>query len=288
MKLTGLRMTFRSITLLGRFRRQRLAWLIVLGVSLAGAMTALLIIRATLSAPGLPPSTPAQAAKTKAAPVALVYRGPASCAGCSEAVAALLQQSPYDFKVKYIGPGEPLKLVPASLAGAALYAQPGGKGSAEHALQALGPSSQAAIKDFVSKGGKYVGFCMGAYMAGNNPGMGLLAPGDTNQYSTSPGALATTTQDAVIPATWGKATRYMYVQDSPYIIASGVSGEQILSRYTNGLINALVKPYGKGRVGVVGSHPEADRSWYTPALWRADRDGLDAVYGLELIAAVMR
>ena len=36
----------------------------------------------------------------------------------------------------------------------------------------------------------------------------------------------------------------------------------VLARYKNGLAAAVVARYGAGRVGVVGPHPEADRSWY--------------------------
>lgn len=62
----------------------------------------------------------------------------------------------------------------------------------------------------------------------------------------------------------------------------------MLSRFTNGRVNALVRPYHRGAVAVVGTHPEADRSWYTERLWRQDRDGLDRAQGLQLVAALMR
>ncbi len=59
-------------------------------------------------------------------PAALVYRGPAGCPGCSEAVAALLQRSKWRFDVTYVGPNETLQLSAATLQSAALFAQPGG------------------------------------------------------------------------------------------------------------------------------------------------------------------
>ncbi len=43
-------------------------------------------------------------------PLALVYREPASCSGCSEAAAALLQSSRWDFAIQYVGPQERLQL----------------------------------------------------------------------------------------------------------------------------------------------------------------------------------
>lgn len=220
-------------------------------------------------------------------PLAVVYRGPAGCSGCSEAVAALIRRSPLHFRVVYVGPHEQHPLTAAALHGASLYAQPGGDGSAVQALRALGVRSVRAIRRFVAGGGHYLGICMGAYLAGSDPGMGLLSPGDTNEYDRSPGAAVTSAADAVIPVWWGRTLHDQFAQDPPYMTASGVPGERVLSRYTNGEINALVRPFGRGRVGVVGTHPEADRSWYTARLWRADRDGLDYAQGLELIAAVM-
>jgi hypothetical protein len=221
-------------------------------------------------------------------PVALVYRGPASCAGCAEAVAALIRRSPRHFSVSYVGPAEKLKVTAASLRGAALYAQPGGGDSVRQGMTALGPAAAAAIRSYVAAGGHYLGMCMGAYLAGENPGIGLLAPGDTGEYDHSRGASVTTAAQAVIPVIWGGTVSYQYAQDPPYIIPSGVRGEKVLARFTNHQVDALVRPYHRGAVGVVGTHPEADRTWFTPAMWRAARDGFSYPEGLQLIAALMR
>lgn len=220
--------------------------------------------------------------------MAAVYRGPASCSGCSEAVADLVRQSPHELKVRYIGPDEKLKLTAANLRGVALYAQPGGDGSVGRAEKALGPKGTRAIKNYVSSGGNYVGFCMGAYLAGSNPGMDMLSPGNTGGYIHTRGALVKDTRDTVIPINWKGDRRYHFAQDPSYIIPSGVRDERILSRFTNGKVNALIKPYGKGDVGVIGTHPEADRSWYGSKLWSKDKDGLDSAQGLRLIHQTMR
>jgi hypothetical protein len=221
-------------------------------------------------------------------PVALVYRGPASCPGCSEAAAALIRLSPLHFTVSYAGPGEKLKITAASLRGVALYAQPGGGGSVRRGMTALGPAAAATIKSYVASGGHYLGICMGAYLAGSDPGMGLLAPGDTGEYDQTRGASVRTAAQAVIPVIWSRTVGYEYAQDPPYIIPSGVRGEKVLSRFANHLVDALVRPYRRGAVGVVGTHPEADRTWFTPAMWRAARSRFSYPEGLQLIAALMR
>lgn len=61
-------------------------------------------------------------------PKALVYRGPATCDGCPEAVAHLLRTSPSNFSVDYVGPKEKIKLTAEVLSKVAVYAQPGGGG----------------------------------------------------------------------------------------------------------------------------------------------------------------
>jgi glutamine amidotransferase-like uncharacterized protein len=114
-----------------------------------------------------------QAARFGMQPLALVYRGPAGCDGCSEAVARLLLISRWDFEVKYVGPRENLKLSAATLQSAVLYAQPG---AAENLSQAYSKLKDHArdIRNFVSSGGRYLGICMGGYLAGATPGFHLL------------------------------------------------------------------------------------------------------------------
>jgi hypothetical protein len=51
-------------------------------------------------------------------PVALVYRGRASCAWCSEAVAAILEHGPTSFRTVFCGPDEKVQLSASSLVGA--------------------------------------------------------------------------------------------------------------------------------------------------------------------------
>ena len=228
---------------------------------------------------GSPPAAPQ--------PVAVVYRGPAACEGCAESAAALVRQSPLRFQVSFIGPAEDRPLTADGLSGVSLYVQPGGDGSVDDAVAALGLPAAEALREYVATGGRYLGFCMGAYLAGSDPGLGLLEPGDTRQYSQTPGALVTGPEEAVIELLWEGSASYHYVQDPAVILPSGVSGERVLSTFTNGTANALVRPYHDGWVAVVGSHPEAERDWYTDGLWKQDLDGLDHAQGLELIDAVM-
>lgn len=195
-------------------------------------------------------------------PLALVYRGPASCGGCSEAVAALLRSTRSQFRTTYCGPAERLPVSPDTLAEAAVYAQPGG-GEVKPAWRRL-RGHATAIRDFVRAGGHYLGFCLGAYLAGATPGFALL-PGDVNAYIRSPGASVRDTDDTVVEVRWRGRPRQMYFQDGPVIHLRPDASATVVATYDTGAPAAVVATYGAGRVGVVGPHPEADQSWYTSA-----------------------
>ncbi|MFB7328276.1 BPL-N domain-containing protein [Streptomyces sp. NPDC001698] len=193
-------------------------------------------------------------------PLALVYRGPAARpAGCSEAVAALLASGPWNLDVRYTGPHEEIPLSAAALAHAHVYAQPGG-GSLSAAYRRLKKHADE-IRDYVHGGGRYLGFCLGGYLAGATPGFALL-PGDTDQYIATPGATIHNDRDTLVETAWRGLPRTLYFQDGPHFVLDRDADVTILATYPNGTIAALVTPFGNGRVGVVGPHPEATDDWF--------------------------
>jgi hypothetical protein len=224
---------------------------------------------------------------TEINPIALVYRGPAGCAGCSEAVAALLKSDTlWNFNVMYVGPKEDISVLAGlRLSNVVLYAQPGGGGSVNRAFKKL-KNDAPAIRNFVFKGGRYLGICMGAYLVDNDPGYDLGL--STNQYIRTAGASVKTTSDTRVPVIWRGTNRMMYFQDGPYFIPDcNIAGQIILATYTNGKVAAMVQPYGKGKIGVSGPHPEADNSWYKAAKLK-NPGGLDADLGIDLIDTLMQ
>ncbi|GGU82996.1 hypothetical protein GCM10010211_56200 [Streptomyces albospinus] len=193
-------------------------------------------------------------------PLALVYRGPAARpAGCSEAVASLLSSGPWNLDVRYTGPHEEIPLSAASLAHAHLYAQPGG-GSLAPAYRRMKKHTDE-IRAYVHGGGHYLGFCLGGYLAGDDPGFDLL-PGDTDQYIVTPGATVDHDRDTVVETRWRGVPRTVFFQDGPHFILDPGADATVLATYPNGTVAALVAPYGAGKVGVVGPHPEATDDWF--------------------------
>lgn len=220
-------------------------------------------------------------------PIALVYRGPAGrCHECSEALATLLESDTlWNFDVMYVGPDGEISVEDGlQLSNAVLYAQPGGNGTVDETFEELNEYAQV-IRSFVWNGGRYLATCMGAYFVDSDPGYDLGL--NTDSYIKSPGATVTSEEDSIIQVVWRGKTRWMYFQDGPYFMPdSDVKGQTILAYYTNGKVAAMVQPYGSGWIGVSGTHPEADVSWYKE-FCLIDPDGLDADLGRDLIDTLM-
>ncbi|GAA2643045.1 BPL-N domain-containing protein [Dactylosporangium fulvum] len=216
-------------------------------------------------------------------PVALVYRGPASLPGCPEAVAALLGASRWRFDIRYVGPDEDRPVSAETLAGAALYAQPGG-GTLAKGYRHL-RRHRSAIREYVHGGGRYLGFCLGGYLAGATPGFDLL-PGDTDQYIASSDATVESEDNTLVEVAWRGRSRMLFFQDGPYFWVRPSAAATVVATYPNGTAAALVARFGQGCVGVVGPHPEATGDWFTDAGLTVDRLGVDL--GLDLVDTVMR
>ncbi|KAF9771358.1 hypothetical protein IL306_011017 [Fusarium sp. DS 682] len=204
-------------------------------------------------------------------PKAVVYRGPASSEGCPEGIHDLLVSSPSNFEVIYAGPNEKIDVIEA-LKGATIYAHGGGPNWSKAYRSTK--KYEKAIQEFVNSGGHYLGFCLGAYLAGPKNGYNLLPKGvDTEQEIERRGAQVKGEEDTVINVDWtfgsGKTEdkRWLYFQDG--VVIRGMDGSKpgkVVGRYSaNGDVAASITPYGKGWVGLVGPHPEADQTWYDGA-----------------------
>ncbi len=197
--------------------------------------------------------------------VAVVYSddftGPTDGDDTGAVSAMLASAAAWNFRVITAGPNGTMS-VPEALARpeVRLYAQPGADGDDDDAYRRQ-KRDKAAIKHFVRDGGRYLGICMGGFLA--EPGHFNVFSGRVNEYYSSRGASVSTADPAVIPVIWRGARRAMYFQDGGYMIPRRKStGVTVLARYTNGAIAALVASYGRGKVGLCGPHPEAPTEWY--------------------------
>ena len=196
-------------------------------------------------------------------PLALIYRGPASSPGCPEAAARLVSTGPYPLRVRFCGPGTNLPVTPSLLGSARVFVQPGGGDDLDAAWRSVRPMA-SMLGDWVRGGGRYLGLCMGGFLAGHDPGYGLLA-GDSAEYVGSPGSTVRDNSDALVTVNWGARSRRVYFQGGPTFHFDTSVRPTVLARYTNGAPAMAVVSCGRGRVAVSGPHPEAPVSWYREA-----------------------
>ncbi|SMR60846.1 unnamed protein product [Zymoseptoria tritici ST99CH_1A5] len=241
--------------------------------------------------------TSAQVMAKRQRPQAIVYRGPAASEGLPESVAYLLQSSPRNFEVRYAGPNEDLSISAETLRDVSLYAQPGGP-DVDEAWDELEPFA-TPIRDFVAGGGRYLGFCLGAYLAGHSPGLNLVPKNtDVGSEIEQNDAQITDDKDSIIQIDWtyssgekaGQTVNNTWIYFQEGAVMENFKPDNttfILGRYSkNGDVAASVSQYGKGWVGLIGPHPEADQTWFDE--YDLDHpDGLRYDIGYDLIEATM-
>ncbi|AVS85248.1 hypothetical protein C8239_11220 [Paracidovorax avenae] len=198
-----------------------------------------------------------------------VYRGAAGCDDCSETAKEAIETMGSSYKVDFIGPKEARDVTPATLRGYAIYVQPGGGQDIPAALRAMGDRRIAAIRDFVSRGGGYLGLCMGAYLA-DRDNMGLIAD-EVDGEVGRPGFPVTTRDEGVVSVRWKGRLESMFFQDGPYFQKSARRGFRAIATYGNGDVAVARYTFGRGIVVLSGPHPEADKSWFEQAGIPLDR-----------------
>ncbi|QQQ00774.1 BPL-N domain-containing protein [Lysobacter enzymogenes] len=193
-----------------------------------------------------------------------VYRGPASCENCSETLKRAIERLGPKYRVDFVGADEPIDITARNLARYDVYAQPGGGQDIAGALASLGDERIDAIHDYVARGGRYLGLCMGAYLAS---GSGLsLIPHELDSEVGRPGFAVVDSDDAAIAVRWQGREQTVFYQDGPYMLrAAEDPGFKPIATYANGDLAAARYSFGQGVVVLSGPHPEADASWFEAA-----------------------
>ncbi len=200
--------------------------------------------------------------------IALVYSGKGVCPeNCAKAAAEVVQRE--NFKVHYITEENFDSVL---LGKAKLWVQPGG--NAVEVATALRPKKIKEIKSFIENGGRYLGFCAGAFLADHKvddeftiDGLGLI-PGETKDYSPNG------RKSEIFPMYWFNQLRYLYFEEGGYFNITENNNTHVLARYLDGKIAALLVHYGKGKAALSFPHPEATLAWKN-ANHLKDPDGED-------------
>lgn len=159
--------------------------------------------------------------------------------------------------------------------GVDMIAIPGGIGDSE-SFHYLFRNSGDLIRQFVSKGGKYLGVCMGAYWAGKHY-FDVLDGVDAVQYIKQPGTETRRPHAKAIDVVWRGAQDKMFFYDGCALVGDTTKFTTIAT-YANGDAMAIVQ----NNIGLIGCHPESEQFWYDGYSWLKGKHHQDRHHALLL------
>ena len=132
---------------------------------------------------------------------------------------------------------------------------PGGIGDSD-AYDWLFRVNGPAIRNYIARGGRYLGICMGAYWADANY-FDILDHVRAKQYIRRPGTDTRRPHAKAASVTWQGQPERMYFYDGCALVGDETKFTTI-ARYANGDPMAIIQ----NRVGLIGCHPESQLFWY--------------------------
>jgi hypothetical protein len=150
-----------------------------------------------------------------------------------------------------------------------MIAVPGGLGDASSFDSAFRHNAQP-VRDFVARGGRYLGICMGAYWAGSHY-LNILQDVDAVQYIRRPGTDTHRPHAKNLPVMWqdryGMIEPYrMFFYDGCALVGDKTKFK-IMATYMNGDAMAIIQ----NNIGLIGCHPESEQFWYDSYSWMRGR-----------------
>lgn len=142
-----------------------------------------------------------------------------------------------------------------------IVAIPGGFGDADSYDYLLKNGHAKTIRNFVARGGRYLGICMGAYWADHNY-LDILDGVEAQQYLRRPGTDTRRPHAKNIAITWQGQPMNMYWYDGCALVGDH-RRFQTVATYANGDSMAIYQ----NRIGLIGCHPESERHWYNAYSW---------------------
>jgi glutamine amidotransferase-like uncharacterized protein len=139
-----------------------------------------------------------------------------------------------------------------------LIAVPGGFGDSD-SYDSLFKHNSKRVVEFVQNGGHYLGICMGAYWAGKHY-LNILGDVEVEQYIKRPNTDTRRPHAKNMPIIWNGVDDNMFFYDG---CAFGPGQYNIVAKYMNDDPMAIIK----GRIGLIGCHPESQPHWYESYSW---------------------
>nr|WP_295899910.1 BPL-N domain-containing protein [uncultured Bdellovibrio sp.] len=213
-------------------------------------------------------------------PLALMYNGPGVCDGCAESLAVLVSKAGYD--VRYVRPED---LTEENFNQAALFVHPGGSDRMEDTLEEMSPKSIQRIRKFVFNGGRYLGVCAGGYLAGT----WTDDSHQTNAFGLIPGNVSEEDENSdsqLKSVVWKNRLVHVYYQAGPYFNIDKIPDADVWAYYKKSHhVAAFMASFGKGHIGLIGPHPEADQEWLDDDDLKSP-DGVHLDLGIQFIRAL--
>lgn len=148
--------------------------------------------------------------------------------------------------------------------GVDMVAFPGGIGDSD-TYDTLLKQNKKAVRDFVRKGGRYLGICMGAYWAGKHY-FNILDDVDAVQYIKRPNSCTKRPHAKNMPIMWKNDSiiepQKMFFYDGCALVGNNSKFETIAT-YSNGDPMAIMQ----NRIGLIGCHLESEKFWYDNYSW---------------------
>jgi glutamine amidotransferase-like uncharacterized protein len=137
---------------------------------------------------------------------------------------------------------------------------PGGIGDSDSYHDFFTRTKANKIAAFLSKGGRYVGICMGAYWAGSRY-FDLLENVDAVQYIKRETAEIRRSYGTIAQVKWNRhqpnqSTELMFFYDGCTFVGDG--SYELVATYLNNEPMAIIQ----GNIGLIGCHPESEEFWY--------------------------
>jgi len=141
-----------------------------------------------------------------------------------------------------------------------MIAVPGGIGDSE-SFHNLFKHNKERVIDFIARGGKYLGICMGAYWAGSHY-FKILDDVDAVQYITRPNTDTRRPHAKAINIIWQGHPDRMFFYDGCAFVGDSTKFKTIAT-YANGDAMAIIQ----NNIGLIGCHPESEKFWYDGYSW---------------------
>ena len=138
---------------------------------------------------------------------------------------------------------------------------PGGIGDSD-SYDTILKNNKDVVVDFVTRGGKYLGICMGAYWAGKDY-FNILDKVDAVQYIRRPNACTRRPHAKNMPVVWRNQPCNMFFYDGCALVGGDMSPYETIATYSNGDNMAIIQ----NRIGLIGCHPESEQFWYDGYSW---------------------